>query len=137
MYRHRCIIYILALIALSFLFCFKMRSPVLPSENKFIIQVDSIQVTNTINFKDTLSIKFWAFIGPDLCFQFLKFEVSTQLQQIDFTLWGYHTRDDVCALAISELRGDAYKYVPTDKGMLRIVVHQPDNSTLKDSVSVM
>ncbi|NQT27692.1 hypothetical protein HQ585_20215 [candidate division KSB1 bacterium] len=135
MYKYKCLIFILMII-LSFLFC-KSEDPNSPSDEKFVIQVDSIQVESEINLNDTLSVKFWGIIGPDLCYGFHHFEVHTEPHQIYFTLWGFHTNDDICATALSELRGKEYNFKPQNKGTLLITVHQPDNSVLIDSVLVL
>ncbi len=106
------------------------------SESKFRIKVDSLNVPDSIAFNDTLICKFWALIGSNLCYQFSNFETKLNPKQIDIKLWGYHTESEVCATAVSVLRGKEYKFIPEAKGLFQINVFQPDNSILKDSVLV-
>jgi len=114
----------------------KSKAPNHPSGDPFIIRVDSLRVAKTIALGDTLTCRFWGVIGPDLCYQFLRFGVEEGADRIDLTLWGRHTGDAVCAMALSELRGREYHHVPVRRGTFRIFVHQPDGSALKDSVRV-
>ena len=127
----------LILILMSIFFyntCKKSTSPIL--NNKFQILVDSLNVPETVNLSDTINCKFWAFIGPNLCYQFSHFETTKNSEYISIKLWGFNTGANVCATAISELRGKEYKFVAEQKGIFRINVLQSNNSILKDSVLV-
>lgn len=134
MYRYQAMVFIILIILV--VFC-ESEDPNSPQDNRFAIQVDSIQVASTVHVNDTLTTRFWGMIGPNLCYQFSHFEVETEPFRIAFALWGDHPGDEVCAQAISELRGQEYRHVTADKGWFSIVVYQPDQSTLTDSVLVI
>ena len=114
--------------------CEKLTDPI--SDSKFQIYVDSLHVTETVSLSDTVICRFWGFIGSNLCYQFSHFETGKNLDNIYLKLWGYNTGGEICATALSELRGKEYKFIAEQRGALIINVLQPDNSVLKDSILV-
>jgi len=85
---------------------------------------------------DTLQLRLYGFVGPNGCYSFSKFESSQTNSNLDLTVWGKYTPADVCATVIIEMRGTKYPVVPVSKGTFEIVIHQPDGTTLKDTIIV-
>ena len=129
------VVLIIILLSISFYnTCNNSTDPIL--NKQFQMHVDSLVAPDTVSLMDTIVCKFWAFVGPNFCYQFSHFETINDSEKIDFKLWGCYTGENVCATAIRELRGKEYKFVAEQQGIIRINVLQPNNSILKDSVFV-
>lgn len=102
----------------------------------FKINIDSVQSLNSISLGDTLQLRLYGFVGSNGCYSFSKFESSQTNSNLDLTVWGKYTPADVCATVIIEMRGTKYPVVPVSKGTFEIVIHQPDGTTLKDTIIV-
>ena len=104
----------------------------------FTVQVDSLQVTAEPAEGDTLVIRFYGVVGPNLCHSFSHFEVERDPHRLDITVWGKHRDTGApCAAAIRFLDGEAYSVHPLFDGDFLIVVHQPDESTLERVVEIL
>jgi hypothetical protein len=102
----------------------------------FQIKVDSISHPRAIMLGDTAAIRFYGTVGPDGCHSFSRFLVIRQPRAVDFVVWGKRTIATACPAVMVYLDGRTYRYLPSQRGMLVITVHQPDGSTLKDSLLV-
>lgn len=109
-------------------------------ENDYInfkIKVDKLTLPDTVSVNDSLSIIFDGFVGSDGCHRFTHFEVNEKVNELEITVWGSRPNfDTVCPTVMVDLDGKEYKTLLQHKGIHRIVIHQPDNSLLIDSVFV-
>ena len=109
-------------------------------ENDYInfkIKVDKLTLPDTVSVNDSLSIIFDGFVGSDGCHRFTHFEVNEKVNELEITVWGSRPNfDTVCSTVMVDLDGKEYKTLLQHKGIHRIVIHQPDNSLLIDSVFV-
>ncbi len=104
----------------------------------FKIKVDKLILPDTISVNDTLVIKFYGTVGPDGCHKFKRFEVTEKQGEIHFTAWGTRPNfDTACPAVMVYLEGKEYKTKLTEPGSYKIFVHQPDNSVLIDSITVV
>ncbi len=102
----------------------------------FQIKVDSISHPHAIMLGDTAAIRFYGTVGPDGCHSFSHFLVIRQPRAVDFVVWGKRTIATACPAVMVYLDGRTYRYLPSLRGTLVITVHQPDGSTLRDSLQV-
>lgn len=103
----------------------------------FKIKIDKLTHPDTIAVNDSLSIKFDGVVGYDGCHSFSNFEIVENLSDLEITVWGIKPNSDtVCPAVMVYLDGKEYKTLFKRKGINRIIVHQPDNSLLIDSVYV-
>ena len=103
----------------------------------FRINVDKLTHPDTVSVNDTLIIKFDGYVGPDGCHSFSHFEVNKKLNEIEITVWGTKPNfDTICATVLVYLDGKEFKTLLKQNGIYRIIVYQPDNSLLIDSVFV-
>lgn len=102
----------------------------------FQVKVDSLAHAATITLGDTADMKFFGVIGNDGCYSFSHFLVIRQPASVDFAVWGKRSPANACPAVMVYLNGNTYRYIPSQRGMLQISVHQPDGSMLKDSLLV-
>ena len=103
---------------------------------QFVVRVDSIARTSFAASNDTIAVRFFGTIGSDGCHSFSHFETTTQLLQLDVTVWGQRKEASACPAVMVYLEGREYKFVPGQMGWFRINVHQPDGSVIRDSIIV-
>lgn len=104
---------------------------------KFKIKIDKITLADTIYVNDTLSIKFDGFIGPNGCYNFQNFESHKKSNEIHIIVWGKKPNyDSICTDALVYLRGKEYRTILNKKGFYKIIIYQPDNSIMLDSIRV-
>jgi hypothetical protein len=102
----------------------------------FIIKVDSIRLPRAVMLGDTLNIRFYGTIGSNGNYSFDRFESSMENTTLNVTAWGKVVHNDVATQVMVYLDGKTYAFVPTRTGAYRISIHQPDASTLEDTVLV-
>jgi hypothetical protein len=103
----------------------------------FTVKVDSLQHPSSVALNDTIAVHLFGTIGGDGCHSFSHFQDTKQSLQVDLTVWGKRTPADVCPAVMVYLDGREYTVIASQRGMLYINVHQPDGSTLVDSVQVL
>ncbi len=83
-----------------------------------------------------MTILFDGFVGSNGCHRFSHFEVNEKVSELQITVWGSKPNfNTVCPTVIVNL-DKKYKTMFKQIGIKKIVVHQPDNSLLVDSVFV-
>ena len=102
----------------------------------FQVKIDSISHPSSVALGDTADIRFFGVVGPDGCDSFSHFLVIRQPASVDFAVWGKRSQANACPAVMVYLDGNSYGYIPSQQGMLQISIHQPDGSTLKDSLLV-
>ena len=128
-------IFLLSLFILNF--CTTEPEQDNPRYTNFIIKVDKISVPDTISINDSLSINFWGLIGYDGCHQFKEFETRLIGNDLHMTLWGTKPNfETACPAVIVYLDGKEYKSTFEQIGNYEIIIHQPDNSLLIESLVV-
>jgi serine protease inhibitor len=101
------------------------------------IKVDEIEAPETVAVNDTITFRLYGKVGNDGCYSFSHFEDYTQNLAVDLTLWGKHdTTPGACTQAVVFLNGKPYTAIPSQQGIFYIKIHQPDGTTLRDSVIV-
>jgi hypothetical protein len=103
---------------------------------RFVVRVDSIAHTSFAASNDTIGVRFFGTIGNDGCHSFSHFETARQALRLDVTVWGQRQEASACPGVMVYLEGKEYKFVPAQMGWLKIIVHQPDGSVIKDSIIV-
>ncbi len=106
------------------------------TSSEFIVRVDSISHTSFAALNDTIAIRFFGTIGPDGCYSFSHFQTATEASSLDITAYGQHKLASVCPQVMVYLAGKEYRFTPAQMGWLKINVHQPDNTVLRDSIIV-
>ena len=107
-----------------------------PTQENFVIQVDSIIHPDTIAFGDTLKILFYGLVGPDGCYQFQEWYNEFDVGLIQITTKGVHYFNINCAQGEVYMDGFEYKLIGVPKGDYTIKIVQPDNSTLDSPLNV-
>ena len=106
------------------------------ASSKFIVRVDSLSHVAFAALNDTIAIRFFGTIGPDGCYSFSHFETATHTSALDITVYGQHQEASVCPQVMVYLAGREFRFIPAQMGWLKVNVHQPDNSVLRDSIIV-
>ena len=122
---------LLLLLSLSLFNCNK------DTETQFVIQVDSIQVADTVVTGENLRIDFFGTIGPNGCYSFSHDETDFVQTTISIKLWGKNSGESDCPDVVVKLDG-MYMDVNFDSsGSYTIQIVQPDNSKLLKTVIVL
>ena len=109
------------------------------SERTFHARVDSVQVPATVTLGDTVSVRVFGFLGPNLCYGFSKFEASASGTDLRLAVEGVQRVDPgrVCAEMASVIRGRQYRFRPTRAGVCRILLERPQGWVAADSLQVL
>lgn len=109
-----------------------------PEIENFIIQIDSMVHPDTINFGDTLSIKFYGLVGPDGCYAFneLLAEYFEDAKELAVESWGIHAFNDVCTDGEVYMNGKELLVTEIPVGENTIVAVQPDGPNISQNVYV-
>jgi hypothetical protein len=101
-------------------------------EESFVIQIDSVEAPAIVQPNTAFDVRFWGTVGSNGCYAFHHFETQRTTDRLDVTAMGTHTvGDDIaCTMAIVELRGKPLSVSKLEADSLRIVVHQPNGSTI-------
>lgn len=109
-----------------------------PKIEEFVIQIDSMVHPDTINFGDTLSIKFYGVVGPDGCYSFdeLVAEYFSDVNELAVESWGIHTFLDNCTQAIVYMNGKELLVTDIPAGDLTLVAVQPNGPNINQNVYI-
>ncbi|MAE08365.1 MAG: hypothetical protein CL661_06350 [Bacteroidetes bacterium] len=109
-----------------------------PKIEEFIIQIDSMIHLDTINFGDTLSIKFYGVVGPNGCYAFdeLVAEYFIEANELAVESWGMQTFLDVCTQGEIYMNGKELLVTEIPVGDLTIVAVQPDGPNISQNVYI-
>ena len=109
-------------------------------ENDYItfkIEVDKLTYPDTVSVNDSLTILFDGMVGSDGCHGFSHFEVINNANVLEITVWGTKPNyNAACPAVMVYLNKKEFKTLLKQKGIYRIIIHQPDNSLLISSVFV-
>jgi hypothetical protein len=94
---------------------------------RFVIQVDSIDVQPAAESDAPLELLFYGPVGPDGCYSFKEFKVSRSATGTDVTVIGEHRIGD-CTLLATTLDGELLVLDPPIGNPITIRVHQPDRT---------
>jgi hypothetical protein len=109
-----------------------------PRYASFKIKVDKISIPDTISSSDTLTLKFWGLVGTDGFHKFEEFETKLIGNDLHITLWGTKPNfETACPTVMVYLDGKEFKTTINQSGNYRIIIHQPDNSLLIESLVVI
>ncbi len=104
--------------------------------DQFLVKVDSIEFSNSITLGDTLYISFYGTIGNNGGYWFERFENTIQDKNIDLKVWGKYKIAGAQADVMVYLEGRKFNFVPIIKGDHKIIVHQPDGTTIEEIVNI-
>jgi len=107
-----------------------------PTEEYYVIQVDSIIYPDTITFGDTLKIKFYGLVGENSCYQFAQWNNNFDVDLIQLTTMGIHYLNQNCFESITYLDGAEYQLRGIPAGAYTIKIVQPDNTTMDSQLFV-
>lgn len=108
-----------------------------PNYESFLIQVDSIQVSDNITINEPFDIRFYGIIGTNGCYQFSQFETEKQGNNIIIKAWGkFDKGSNICPTVMVYLDNEKLNYQFDEKGTYTIKVMQPDNDFLEKQISV-
>ncbi len=103
----------------------------------FVIRIDSLRYSPVPAAGDTLLVGFWGYIGPNTCYEFFGFYVHRDSFALDMTVHGIrHHASPACGPTLQYLDWEEMEVFPLYEGDLILVVHQPDETTLVDTVHV-
>ena len=105
-------------------------------ETKFVIEVDSIHIADTIKLSETLRIEFFGTIGNNGCYDFSHDETNLEGSTISIKLWGKNSGSDDCPAVIVKLDGTYYDINFNAAGSYIVEIIQPDNSKITNTVVV-
>ncbi|MBE9512060.1 MAG: hypothetical protein IMY71_14420 [Bacteroidetes bacterium] len=103
----------------------------------FIVEVDSIDLTDTITTADTLFISFYGTVGNNSCYSFSHFYPQTNEDTINVEVWGKLAPGENCDSGLVYLEGEQLNIINFDEGTYFVHVKQPDGSLLTDSLAVI
>lgn len=132
----------LTLIVFSFLIILNSCTTEPDEENSkytlYKIKVNEISLADTISVGDSLSVKFWGLVGTDGCHKFEEFETKLIGNDLHITLWGTKPNfETACPAVMVYLDGKEFKTTFNQSGNYKIIIHQPDNSLLIESLVVI
>ncbi len=119
------------ILSLSFSNCKKKFT-----ETQFVIQVDSIQLADTVELGTALRIEFFGTIGTNGCYSFSHDETDIDQTTVSIKLLGKNSGEGNCPTVVVKLNGI---YMDVDfnySGTYTIQIIQPDNSKLTELVVV-
>ena len=106
-------------------------------ETYFLIEVDSIDLADTITTSDTLFISFYGTVGTTNCYSFYQFCPETIMDTIKVEVWGMLAPGENCDSVMVYLEGEQLNVYNFDEGTYFVHVKQPDGSLLTDSLAVV
>jgi len=107
-----------------------------PTQEYYVIQVDSIIHPDTITFGDTLKIKFYGLVGENSCYQFAQWSNEFGVDYIQLTTVGLHYLNRNCVDGVTYLNGAEYKLFGVPAGDYTIKIVQPNDSTMNSPLHV-
>lgn len=103
----------------------------------FLIQVDSIEISNNITANTSFDIYFYGTVGTSGCYEFSHFLTEKTNNEILIeTLGKQGVSSDVCASVMVYLNGEKWSYLIEETGDYLIRIKQPDNSFLEKEITV-
>ncbi len=110
-----------------------------PTRSAFTIRVDSVRVPQSVRATDTITAKVWAFVGNNGCYSFDRFSTTRATDHEDVSAEGVHTVGVGvnCTDALVYMRGEPLTITPPfQSSPFRLLVHQPDGTTLNYAVTI-
>jgi hypothetical protein len=107
-------------------------------EQTFPILVDSLAAPAAAAAGDTVTLRFWGYVGPNDCHAFGGVTADWTEHAVVLTLW-YHYYRRAGADCLPEavyLEGEPYRLGPLPPGPFTITVAQPDGSAITDTLHV-
>lgn len=96
-----------------------------PDTVEFLIKVDSIVHADTISLGEKFEVYFYGPVGPNDCFDFLRFVPGFGLNAMNFTLYGIETLRGDCDGGPVYLNGGGVALDDLTVGEWTIQVNQP------------
>jgi len=102
----------------------------------FVVKVDSIAAPDSEPLSDSLSVRLFGTIGRNGAYSLDRIDATRNESGLDMTVWGKFDRQAGEVTGNFTRLDERYVTYPATRGMFRIRVHQPDGSTMPDSVRV-
>jgi len=106
------------------------------SERTFVIGVNRLECADEATVGDTLRLRFWGLVGSDGCHEFSHFSTERDSHQVDITVMGSVQPLGGCPEVMVMLGGAELDVYPLYEGDLTVVVHQPGETALVETVHV-
>ncbi|HVT38625.1 MAG TPA: hypothetical protein VHE78_06265 [Gemmatimonadaceae bacterium] len=97
---------------------------------EFTIAVDSITGPTAVSGGGAFESRLWGVVGPSGCYRFKELRTTRVPAQIDVTVIGELMSGVACTQVFVTLGGVTLRVEPIIPNDFRIVVHQPNGSTL-------
>jgi len=97
-----------------------------PDSVEYVIKVDSIVHPDTIKVGEKLEVYFYGVVGPNDCYEFLRFVPGFGPNAINFTLYGLQTLRSDCEGDPIYMNGGGVALQDMTVGDWSIQVNQPD-----------
>ncbi len=99
----------------------------------FLIKIDRVELEKTVTLGDTLRIAFYGTIGG---YSFDRFESTVNRNSLELKAWGKYKTDGAQADVMVYLDGREFDFVPDTKGDYTIIAHQPDGTTIEETINI-
>lgn len=108
-----------------------------PEYTEYIIRVDEVAYPKSSMVGDSVIFIFEGVVGTDGCYRYKTIEVGLLQNEIQFTLLGeYPNFTSACPDVMVYLNGLEYKTIFDSAGLYKILIKQPDNLMLVDSIVI-
>ncbi len=98
-----------------------------------MIKIDRVELEKTVTLGDTLRIAFYGTIGG---YSFDRFESTVNRNSLELKAWGKYKTDGAQADVMVYLDGREFDFVPDTKGDYTIIAHQPDGTTIEETINI-
>ncbi len=107
-------------------------------DDTFIIRVDSVRSVSSVRVGQTIVFQLYGYVGPDGRFSFSRIQDQPTNSGADITVWGRRGDADGQAYTaeVVYLSDTQYKIRASVPGQFILTIHQPDATTLQDTVLV-
>ena len=108
-----------------------------PDYKSFIVQVDSVQISNSITPNTLFDIYFYGIVGTNSCYEFSHFMTEKSDNEIIIEPLGKQDLgSEICASVMVYLNGERLSYVIEESGDYLLKIRKPDNSFLIKEITV-
>ncbi|MFC2104909.1 hypothetical protein ACFLS4_06110 [Bacteroidota bacterium] len=103
----------------------------------YIIQIDSVEVSNNVVANIPVDIYFYGTVGTDGCYKFSHFKTDKLNNEILVECSGkQNVTSGACPTVMVYLNGEKLSYLFEETGNYLIRIKQPDNSFLEKEIIV-
>ena len=109
----------------------------IPAINEYLIKFDSIEYPTRIKANTEFIIEFYGTVGTNGCSGFSHFDVAQIGNEINIEAWKVvHDGPVICPAVMVYLEGESLHYTISTPGEYRIIIRQPDETSLVEIIMV-